>query len=460
MEQERQQELRGLFQMLEQTAEIAENALLTETYSNSEGRCISQFNKVLKRLNELNAVPNSLFDPLEDNATFSEISIACNHLAAYLSEGLGLSTNLKGMMTNLLGKKFIDNISEELKEGSIGELIRNAMPEFLTETKLDDINESFKVNSDGKLILDTDFGTIDVQTSDNDVVKVVVHRSAQLKTDRNAAEILKDFQVDFKQQNNDININAEFKEGKSYWKKTSDRLDIHFEITVPQTFQGVFLKTAGGDISVEDINGTIQSHTNTGNLQLHNTTGTLIGHTGNGNIRLTKCTGDVRVESLRGNIEIKENNGTVDATTSRGNIRCFEVDGKIIAETSGGSIKLVGCKGEVRVETLGGNIDLQNEGSVTAKTFGGSIKADILGQLNEDSILESSGGDITVSFMSDIQARVDAKSSGGKVSSELPNAKVDQTSPQKNQMHVILNADGPLLKLRSIGGDIQLKCRQ
>ena len=433
MEQERQQELRGLFQMLEQTAEIAEDALLTETYSNNEGRCISQFNKVLKRLNELNAVPEDLFDPLEEDATFSEISIACNHLAAYLSEGLGISSNLKGMMTNLLGKKFIDNISEELKEGSIGELIRNAMPEFLTETKLEDINESFNVNSDGKLILDTDFGTIDVQTSDNNVVKVVVHRSAQLKADRHAVQILKDFHVDLNEQSNAINIHAKFKAGKNYWQKTTDRLDIHFEIAVPKTFQGVFLKTAGGDISVKDINGTIQSHTNTGNLQIENITGSLIGHTGNGNVHLTKCTGDVHVESLRGNFEIKENNGAVDVTASRGNIRCFDVVGRINAETSGGSIKLVGCKGEVSVETLGGSIYLQNEGAVTAKTFGGSIRADILGQLKGDSILDSSGGDITVSFMSDIQARVDAKSSGGKVLSELPKVKVDQSSPQKTK---------------------------
>jgi len=459
MEQERQQELRGLFQMLQQTAEIAEDALLTETYSNSESRCISQFNKVLKRLIELNAVPQDLFDPLEEDSKFSEISIASTHLAAYLSEGLGISSNLKEMMTNFLGKKFIDNISEEFKEGSIGELIRNAMPEFLTETKLDDINESFNVSPDGKLILDTNFGTIDVQTSDNEVVKVVVHRSAQLKTDRPAVQILKDFHVDFNQQSNDINMNAKFKEGKSYWKKTTDRLDIHFEITVPQTFQGVFLKTAGGDISVKDITGTIQSHTNTGNLQFENTTGHLIGHTGNGNVRLTKCFGETHVESLRGNIDIRENKGVVNVTTSSGNVKCSDVVGTINVETSGGSIKLVGCKGEAHVETLGGNINLQNEGTVTAKTFGGSIKADILGQLKEDSRLESSGGDITVSLMPDIQARVDAKCSGGKVFSDLPKVKVDQSSPQKNQMYVILNADGPLLKLRSIGGDIHLKCR-
>ena len=64
MEQERQQEIRGLLQILEQTAEIAENSALTENYKDGESRCITQFNKILKRLIALDAVPDGLFEPI------------------------------------------------------------------------------------------------------------------------------------------------------------------------------------------------------------------------------------------------------------------------------------------------------------------------------------------------------------------------------------------------------------
>ena len=457
MEQERQQEIRGLFQILEQTAEMAENSALTENYQDGERRCISQFNKVLKRLNALNAIPNDLFDPLHENASYSEISIACNHLAAYLSEDLGSFPDLKGMVSNILGKRVIENIEEELKEGKIGDLIRHAIPEFMTETVLDDITESFNVSPDGRLVLDVDFGTIDIQASESEAVNVVVHRAAKFKTDRQTAAILKDFQVNFNQKDSELQINAKFKDGNRYWKRNSDRLNIHFDITVPHTFHGVYLKTASGDINVHDYNGVVQCQTNSGELQLENITGPIFGNTVNGDVRVAKCKSDVRVGTLRGDIEINDNNGSIDATTSGGNVRCVDVEGEISGETSGGNIKLVRCKGGTKVEASGGSIDLENDGPITAKTFGGSISASISGHLNGDSTVEVSGGDITVSLPSDNAVKIDAKCSGGEVVSELPEVIVAGNEDMSGQLYGVINGDGPLLKLRCIGGDINLK---
>ena len=458
MEQERQQEIRGLLQILEQTAEIAENSALTENYKDGESRCITQFNKVLKRLIALDAVPDELFEPLQEEANFSEISIACNHLASYLSEGLGSFPDLKGMMTNILGKRFIENIEEELKEGKIGDLIRQAMPDFMTETVLDDINESFDMSPNGRLMVDIDFGTIDIRTAESESVNVVVHRAAKFKTDRHAAAILRDFQVDFNPKDSELQINANFKDGKRYWKSNSDRLNIQFDITIPHTFHGVYLKTAAGDISVQGFTGAVQSQANSGELRFENITGPIFGYTVNGDVRLVQCQGDVRIETLRGGIEINDNLGSVDATTSGGSIRCVDVDGEIVGETSGGNIKLVRCKGGAKVETSGGSIDLDNDGPITAKTFGGSINATISEQLKGDSTIEVAGGDITVSLISDVLLKVDAKCSGGDVISELQDVMITDDEHISGQLYGVINGDGPLLKLRCIGGDINLKC--
>lgn len=457
MEQERQQEIRGLLQILEQTAEIAENSALTENYKDGESRCILQFNKVLKRLSALNAVPDALFEPLHEGANYSEISIACNHLAAYLSEGLGSFPDLKGMMTNILGKRFIENVEEELKEGKIGDLIRQAIPEFMTETTLDDINESFDVIPDGRLMLDVDIGTIDIRTSESNSVNVVVHRAAKFKTDRHAVAILRDFQVDFNSRDSELQINAKFNDGKRYWKRNTERLNIHFDITVPQTFHGVYLKSAAGDISVHDYSGAVQSQTNSGELRFENITGPIFGNTVNGDVRLAQCKGDVKIETLRGDIEINNYIGSVVATTSGGSIRCVDVDGEIVGESSGGNIKLIRCKGGTKVETSGGSIDLDNDGPIIAKIFGGSVKATISEQLKGDSIIEVSGGDITVSLSSDISLKVDAKCSGGDVTSALQDVMVTDDEHISGQLYGVINGDGPLLKLRCIGGDIDLK---
>lgn len=457
MEQERQQEIRGLFQILEQTAEIAENSALTENYKDGESRCISQFNQVLKRLTALDAVPDGLFEPLHEDANYSEISIACNHLAAYLNEGLGSFPDLKDIMTNILGKRIIENIEDELKEGKIGDLIRQAIPEFMTETVLDDINESFNVSPDGRLILDVDIGTIDIRTAESETVNVVVHRAAKFKTDRHVIGLLKDFQVNFNLKEGELQIDAKFEDGKRYWTRHTDRLDIHFDITVPETLHAVYLKTSAGDITVQDFSGAVQSQTNSGVLEFVNIRGPIFGNSVNGDVKLAQCESDVRVETLRGDIEIKNNIGSVDATTSGGSIRCVDVDGEISGETSGGNIKLMRCKGGTKVETSGGSIDLENDGPIFAKTFGGSINATISEELKGDSTIEVAGGDITVSLSSDVSLKVDAKCSGGEVVSELQEVMVADDEHISGQLYGVVNGDGHLLKLRCIGGDINLK---
>lgn len=458
MEQERNNEIRGLLQVLEHTAELAEDSIVTEVYKDGENRCISQFNKVLKRLVELEAVSEDLFEPLQENSSFSEISIACHHLAAYLSEGLGSFPDLKGMMTNILGKKLID-ITDEFKDSQFGEMIRNSMPAFLTLKTLEDITESFDVSHDGlkKLILNTDCGSINVQSADTDKVNVFIHRSAQIKSDSLAVELLKDFEVNFDEEGKKLRIDGKFSADKQIWKKTADRIDIRFEIIVPRSRYDIDLKTMNGKINVQDVNGAVECRTANGNLHFENITGLVFAHTENGNIRLNKGKGDIRLETLRGDIEISDNIGHVDTITSGGNLRCSQVVGEISGESSGGFIRLIECKGGAKLDASGGSIDVENDGPVALKTIGGSINVTIDGQLKDDSVLEASGGDITVSLLPAIAVKLDARSVGGEVASELPVISTGSDTSESWKLQGVINGEGPLMTLRSVGGNINLK---
>ena len=461
MEQHHHNEIRGLLQILEHTAEIAEESVLTEAYKDGETRCISQFNKVLNRLVELKVVTTDLFEPLQENASYSEISIACHHLAAFLSEGVGSLPDLKGIMTNILGKKFIDNITDEFKDSKFGELIRNSMPDFLTLKTLDDITETFDVSHDGlkKLTLSTDFGSINVQSADTDKVNVFVHRSAQMKTDKSAVDILKDFQVVFNEKDKDLKIQGKFSADNQLWKKTADRIDILFEIVVPRSRYDIDLKTMYGEIRVDDVNGAVECRSAHGNLQFQNITGLVFAHTENGNVRLNKGKGDIRLETLRGDLEISDNIGHVDVVTSGGNLRCSNVVGEISGESSGGFIRLIECKGGAKLDASGGSIDAENDGPVALKTIGGSINLNVDGQLKDDSVLEASGGDIGISLISAIAVKVDARSVGGEVASELPVIQTGSDTSESWKLQGVINGEGPLMTIRSVGGDIILKSK-
>ena len=459
MEQQRPNELKALFQMLEHTAKIAEDATLTDTFSGGEQRCISQFNNVLKRLNDMDAVPDRLFEELDADASFSQIGIACHQLAAYLNDELDTTADFKGWFTSFFGKRFMENLTEEVTDKPLGDLIRKAVPDFLAESTLEDINEVFPVTSGGKLTVDTDFGAIDVQSAENDTVSVRVQRSAQLKADRRAGEILKNFDIQMTHEASDVKIEAKFKGPQKRWRRVQNRLDVQFDIVVPRHYS-LNLKTAGDAISAADVTGDVDAKTSGGGLRFQNITGRIDGKTSGGNINLEAFNGDTTLKTSGGNITVETGTGDVKAKTSGGNLQFANVTGAVDGKSTGGSITLRDCRGGADVKTAGGSIEVENDGPVLARTSGGGIRC----QLHEASTsqnllldLETIGGGINVSLVPDIAATVEAKGLGGSVTTELP-VEAEVAGPVRpNQLQGTINGGGPLLRLRSVGGNVILR---
>ena len=459
MEQPKQNELRGLFHMLEHTAKIAEDAALTGTYTGGEARCVSQFNNVLKRLSDINAIPDGLFDELHDDASFSQIGIACHQLAAYLNEELDITADFKGWFTSFFGKRFMENLTEELTDKPFGDLIRKAVPDFLTESTLADITEVFPVGSGGKLTLDAHFGAIDVRSAESDTVSVRVQRSAQLKADRRAGEILKNFDVQMTHEASDVKIEAKFKGSERQWKRAKKRLDIQFDVVVPRHYS-LDLKTADDDISAMEITGDVNAKTSGGELRFQNITGRVDGRTSGGNIDLKTFNGDAHLRTSGGSITLETGTGDVKANTSGGSLQFANVTGAVDGKTSGGNITMRDCKGGADVKTAGGSIEVENDGPILARTTGGSIRCQLQKAATSQNLLldlETIGGGMNISLVPDIAATVEAKVLGGAVTTELP-VDVEVAGPVRpDRLHGTINGGGSLLRLRSVGGNIILR---
>ena len=458
MEQPRSNELKALFQMLEHTAKIAEDASLTGTFSGGEKRCISQFNNVLKRLSDIDAVPDGLFEALHTDASFSHIGIACHQLAAYLNDELDSISDFKGWFTSFFGRRFMENLTEEVTDKPFGDLIRKAVPDFLTESTLEDITEVFPVAPGGRLIVNADFGAIDVQSAEGQTVSVRVQRAAQLKADRRAAEILKNFDVQLTHEASDVKIDAKFKGPEKRWKKSKERLDIRFDIVVPRHYS-LDLKTAGEDISAVDITGDVNAKTSGGGLRFQNITGHIDGKTSGGNIGLKAFNGDTILKTSGENITLETGTGDVKAKTSGGNLQFTDVTGAVNGQTSGGSITMRRCSGGADMKTAGGSIEVENDGPVLAKTTGGSIRCQLQKATTSQNLLldlETMGGGINVSVVPDIAATVEAKVLGGAVTTELP-VTVEGGPVRPDHLRGSINGGGPLLKLFSVGGNIILR---
>ena len=457
--QEKQQELRGLFHMLDHTAKIAEDAALTSAFKGGETRCITQFNNTLIRLRELNAVPEGLFDELHAEASFGQIGIACHQLAAYLNEELETTTDFKGWLDSFFGKRFMENLTEELSDKPLGDLIRKAVPDFLTESTLEDIAETFPVVSGGKLTIDADCGGIDVQSTADDTVSVRIQRAAQIKANRRAAEILKNLDVQIAHEGSDVKIEAKFTGTAKRWKQRKNDLDVQFDILVPRHYN-LDLKTACDDISVANMTGDVNVETFSAGLRLQDITGRIDARTSVGNIDLKAFDGDVLLQTKGGNITLAAGTGDVKAKTSGGNVQAINVEGVVNAQTSGGHVTLRECKGGADLKTAGGSIEVENDGPVLAKTSGGSIRCQLQETTTSQNLLldlETMGGSVNVSLAPDIAATVEAKVLGGSVTTEFPVTADASGTVKPDQLQGTINGGGPLLKLRAVGGNVILR---
>ena len=304
---------------------------------------------------------------------------------------------------------------------------------------MEKIEKTYSVKSGGNLTVLSEFGAIEIQTAEQETVEVVVTKESKSKLVKASQEILEDFELAFEHEESDVHIRGTFKQGREHWQKQLNRLKIHFLITVPQQYN-IDLNTTNGGISVADLTGDVRVRTSGGSLCFEGITGEVWGHTSGGSIETVNVTGDVQVR------------------TSGGGIRFGAIRGFISGRTSGGSIKAVDCNEGIDVRTSGGGIWLGDiSKNVTARTSGGSIQAVMKTQPQSECSLRTSGGRITLTLIPDVAVDLEAKTSGGRVATDFEVESTIQGKVPKNRLEGSINGGGPLLKLRTSGGNIHLQ---
>lgn len=296
----------------------------------------------------------------------------------------------------------------------------------------DTIEKTFKVKPGGQLTLRADFGSVAIDSWSRDEIRVYVTKKAKRYSKEEAEELFKQYQVNFRELRNGLEITGEFLD-----HFRNRRLQVHFEIQVPEEFN-LDVETSGGSISVNDLTGDIDLNTSGGSIKLGNIGGDVDAHTSGGSITLDDANGEVNLRTSGGSINIGETTGRVDA------------------KTSGGSINMNGSGGDVSAHTSGGSLRLKNiKGNIDASTSGGSIHAEFAEQIDKNCQLKTSGGGITVYLKPDVSIDIDASTSGGRVYCELP-IKAESLK-KKNKLRGQINDGGPLLRLRTSGGNIRIK---
>jgi hypothetical protein len=196
------------------------------------------------------------------------------------------------------------------------------------------------------------------------------------------------------QDGNTITVLAEIDQG---WFISNVGVDI--TITAPVSTD-VELEISNGAIELNGIEGTGTLRTSNGEIVLENVKGDFEGRTSNGKIEVDTLEGAAFLRTSNGGLDLQEVTGEVDAETSNGGI---SYSGDMIA---GGDNRLITSNGNVDVELLGtpsieldastSNGDITSELPITATTTGDDHLVGTIGDGEADLYIKTSNGDITV----------------------------------------------------------------
>lgn len=298
-------------------------------------------------------------------------------------------------------------------------------------------NEQVDSAPGGKIVIDVDFGTIDVSAGTDDKVVVAVHRKIDSHNEALEKEYLAAVPVTVKKEGTTVTIRARRaqKDGEFDWPDHCS-MDARYTVRVPQNFNSE-LRTGGGTIIGAELTGTMSADTSGGKLKFTHLRGPTGATTSGGSIELNGCEGTLKVD------------------TSGGRIESIDGSGSLEARTSGGAIVVRNFGGDTKVETSGGRLSFENiNGKITGRTSGGSITARLRSPVPGDVSLETSAGSIDVTVPPDAGLDVEAEANSGRVTSDLPFVGI---RTDREQLKGKINGGGKSLLLRSGAGSISIK---
>jgi DUF4097 and DUF4098 domain-containing protein YvlB len=285
------------------------------------------------------------------------------------------------------------------------------------------VEKTFQVQPGVHIDVSTSGGEVRVESSNDLVVTIVAKEHIRAGSDAEADEVLKKLDLKLEQSGNDVTASAHYESKMGFHVGNWPPVQVDFIVSVPVS-ASADLKTSGGDIVVSDLQGAVHAHTSGG---------------------------DVKLGAIGGN---------VDASTSGGNVVLSEGRSSVRLETSGGNVSAKHLVGPADLRTSGGDIKVDSvENTLKAETSGGDVKAGFDGGLKGDCTLSTSGGQVKASVGKEVGFHLDASTSGGSVDATGLTITIDHGGMGRSSLSGLVNGGGPVLKLRSSGGDIEVSTR-
>ena len=285
-----------------------------------------------------------------------------------------------------------------------------------------EINRTFPVRMPCTLALDSYRGSVEINEGDAPEIRVALVIDTEANTEDAAARLLDDIVVDFTPQENGVAIRARNRRdaGVHLALKNDDaRADLIYRLTVPRNCS-VDLRARTGSFAVGNLIGRMSARLENGPISFRRIDGTIEAHTETGDIVVSRCSGAVTARVSRGTIRVGTIGGVADLKNTNGDI-------DVMAARAG----------------------------LSASTEVGDVLVGFAPPLSAESRVTVSAGNIIANVHPETSCRIEAASTWGHVTSNVP-LKIESGASGGRSLRGQLNGGGPLIHLRASGGSIKI----
>lgn len=255
-----------------------------------------------------------------------------------------------------------------------------------TASAQDTVKRSFEVGSGGVLYLDIDRGNVEVETSSDNQVNVVLERIVEGASGEERKEILERHNYKIDRDGSDVIVESRFDQNDEDWTwgrwRNKFRFRLNVRVQVPREYN-VDFHTGAGNVEIADVRGDIDGRTGAGNIVLGRIDGRVDVTSGSGNVDVEGAVGSIRAQSGAGNITLEDVSGDVRAMTGAGNVVArisSQPDGDSRLESGAGNVTAyvddsVGLTVDAHASVGSANCDydLRVRGKWMSKSFSGAI---------------------------------------------------------------------------------------
>jgi DUF4097 and DUF4098 domain-containing protein YvlB len=264
---------------------------------------------------------------------------------------------------------------------------------FAATVHADDYAKSFTVSNRASVRVDTNDGSVSITTGDT--------KQVEFRVEYQGYVLNKSLNIESNQQGDEVELTARIPNKWHFSLGTIRRL--HIEVRMPKD----------ADLQVRTGDGSIKAVGLSGTVDLHSGDGSLI------------------VSSLKGAVRLHTGDGSIEGR---------DLDGKCDAVSGDGRIRLTGRFDVLSVRS--------GDGSVGVEALHGS-------KLDSGWNISSGDGGIDVALPGDLPVNIDASTSDGHISSDIPITMDGIIS--KSRVRGKMNGGGSTLIIHTGDGSIHLK---